>query len=428
MPRWPWPPSSSPEYPPSAERNGAPRHSRWHSRPAEAPRIAAACPADLAEAGPHCAPATLPERPGTARVADKVGNGARTSPRSRRTEGTWSPCPETTAVPAQSPGRSSLSPAPVLPVQSSPQSAPLNTSDVAIGGDVSLIRRWPTFARRSPPQVADFCTPLHTLRATHPGVGAERQSRADRQLPRPQDHPATGPGTGHSVLHPDRGNLHQASLRQFLDQDVQQGRLRAAHRNHDQRRVLFQAPPQGGTSPGTAHARPRPRQENHLQPDRPARDPARLQSALPVASLRPRRLLRRRSCSRQTHQTTIDRRQDRQGHQLLRSDRRCLAARLAKPAGQYRRHPTGRPPAARQRLLPSASLKTTAPPARHRRHQARRPNLSLLPHTHGPRCDRSALPRHTKRHHPSPRLTKNLRRKRQESGDKRLNPTTNYAE
>src|SRR5208283_4352537 len=122
------------------------------------------CPADPAEAGDHCAPATLPKRPGTARVADKVGNGARTSPRSRRTGGTWSPCPETTADPAQSPGRSSLSPAPVEPVQSSPHSEPLNTSDVAIAGDVSLIRRWPTLARRSPPQVADFCTPLHIVR------------------------------------------------------------------------------------------------------------------------------------------------------------------------------------------------------------------------------------------------------------------------
>ena len=52
----------------------------------------------------------------------------------------------------------------------SPQSAPLNTSNVAIGGDVSLITRWPTFARRSPPQVADFCTPLHTalLVQAHP--------------------------------------------------------------------------------------------------------------------------------------------------------------------------------------------------------------------------------------------------------------------
>src|SRR5208337_3360762 len=39
---------------------------------------------------------------------------------------------------------------------------PPNTPDVAIGGDVSLSRRWPTLARRSPPQVADFCTPLHT--------------------------------------------------------------------------------------------------------------------------------------------------------------------------------------------------------------------------------------------------------------------------
>src|SRR5208282_347366 len=40
---------------------------------------------------------------------------------------------------------------------------PLNAPDLAIGGDVSLIRRWPTSARRSPPQVADFCTPLHIL-------------------------------------------------------------------------------------------------------------------------------------------------------------------------------------------------------------------------------------------------------------------------
>src|SRR5271154_3561105 len=177
MPRWPWPPSSSPEYPPSAERNGAPRHIRRHSRPAEAPRIAAACPAHPAETGAHCAPATLPERPETARVADKVGNGARTSLRSRRTGGTWSPCPETTADPEQSPERSSLAPAPVEPVQSSPQSAPLNTSDVAIGGDVSLIRRWPTFARRSPPQVADFCTPLHTISTPRRSPGPCRLAR-----------------------------------------------------------------------------------------------------------------------------------------------------------------------------------------------------------------------------------------------------------
>src|SRR5208337_3153821 len=122
MPRWPWPPSSSSEYLPSAERNGAPRHSRRHSRPAEAPRIAAACPADPAEAGAHCAPATLPDRPRTARVADKVGNDARTSPRSRQTAGTWLPYPETTADPAQSPGCSYLSPAPAAPVQSSPHS------------------------------------------------------------------------------------------------------------------------------------------------------------------------------------------------------------------------------------------------------------------------------------------------------------------
>ena len=71
-------------------------------------------------------------------------------------------------------------------------------------------------------------------------------------LSRPPDHPATGPGDRLSVLHPHRGDLHQASLRQFLDQDVRQVRLRAAHRDHHQRRVLLQAPPQGGTSAGAA--------------------------------------------------------------------------------------------------------------------------------------------------------------------------------
>src|SRR5271155_5851882 len=108
------------------------------------------------------------------------------------------------------------------------------------------------------------------LRATHPGVGAQRQSRADRYFPWPPDHSATGSGIGQSVLDPDRRDLHQASLRQRLDQNVRQVRLRVAYRNHHQRRVLLQAPPQGGTSGRPSDPRHRSRQKNHLQPDRPS--------------------------------------------------------------------------------------------------------------------------------------------------------------
>jgi hypothetical protein len=111
-------------------------------------------------------------------------------------------------------------------------------------------------------------------------VDPERQGRAGRQLSEPQDHPATGPGSRLPVLHPHRRNLHQASLRQRLDQDVRQIRPHTAHRNHVKRRVLLQAPPKSGTSKRTRRSPARPGQEEHLQPDRPARDHARLQPPL----------------------------------------------------------------------------------------------------------------------------------------------------
>jgi hypothetical protein len=93
---------------------------------------------------------------------------------------------------------------------------------------------------------------------SRPRVGAERQGGADRQLSRPSDQPATGPGDRLSVFHSHRGDLNQTPLRQFLDQDVRQVWLRAPHRDDNQRRLLFQAPPQGGTSAGAADAAPRP--------------------------------------------------------------------------------------------------------------------------------------------------------------------------
>src|SRR5256714_10925832 len=69
----------------------------------------------------------------------------------------------------------------------------------------------------------------HLARESVLSVGAERQGVADRQLSRPSDQPATGPGDRFSVFHSHRGDLHQTPLRQFLDQDVRQVRLRAPH-------------------------------------------------------------------------------------------------------------------------------------------------------------------------------------------------------
>lgn len=65
---------------------------------------------------------------------------------------------------------------------------------------------------------------------------------------------------------------------------------------YGQRCVLFQAPPEGGTPGRPSDPGPRACQEVDLQPDRPARDHAGLQPALPGASLGVGRLLR--WCSR----------------------------------------------------------------------------------------------------------------------------------
>ena len=58
------------------------------------------------------------------------------------------------------------------------------------------------------------CEPLHrhflgrSTSNSSDSRGAERQSGAGRQLPRPADHAAADPGDRFSVLHPHRGQLH----------------------------------------------------------------------------------------------------------------------------------------------------------------------------------------------------------------------------
>ena len=74
------------------------------------------------------------------------------------------------------------------------------------------LMRWntPPIWRSAPP------SPSARFRATGPPVGAEREGRAGRQVSRPADHAVAGAGDRLAVRHPDRGHLHQASLRQVL--------------------------------------------------------------------------------------------------------------------------------------------------------------------------------------------------------------------
>ena len=60
--------------------------------------------------------------------------------------------------------------------------------------------------------------------------------------------PAADPDIGWQQFTPAWKAPHQAPLRHLLDQNLRQARDGAAHGKHDQRRVLFSAPPQGGTS------------------------------------------------------------------------------------------------------------------------------------------------------------------------------------
>src|SRR5438034_8900275 len=86
-----------------------------------------------------------------------------------------------------------------------------------------------TFVRPDSGKFRSVGTLRPLYQTSRPRVGAERQGGADRQLSRPSDQPATGPGDRFSVFHSHRGDLHQTPLRQFLDQDVRQARLRAPH-------------------------------------------------------------------------------------------------------------------------------------------------------------------------------------------------------
>src|SRR5208337_1315363 len=81
---------------------------------------------------------------------------------------------------------------------------PLNAPDLAIGGDVSLIRRWPTSARRSPPQVADFCTPLHSRAPCRLRAGVVTLPRRGREVSAPLEL------SGRRDCGPPRGHRHGA--------------------------------------------------------------------------------------------------------------------------------------------------------------------------------------------------------------------------
>src|ERR1700738_1464689 len=85
-----------------------------------------------------------------------------------------------------------------------------------------------------------------------------------------------------SVVNSQRGSREPASS--IVSADLRSRSMTnsppPAPRSPHQRRLRFQALPQGGTSAGPSNPRPRPPQKDDLQPHGPAWNPARLQSPL----------------------------------------------------------------------------------------------------------------------------------------------------
>src|SRR5258705_1125347 len=175
----------------------------------------------------------------------------------------------------------------------------------------------------------------------------------------------------------------------------------------------------GGTSPGPGNPRSCPRQKDHLQPQRPAWDLARLQPPLPRVPLQSGRLLGWHPGAPPSHPTPSRQRPQPQGSQLFQPRRADLAFGPAASRLQHRRPPPRRPPAPTRPMLSCHSLPTTRPSAPTRRHQARHRHLSLLPHPRWPRRHRCRPPPHRPHHHSCSGLT-NLLTKCKHSGRKRL--------
>src|SRR6266436_3499658 len=175
----------------------------------------------------------------------------------------------------------------------------------------------------------------------------------------------------------------------------------------------------GGTSAGPGNPRPCPRQKDHLQPQRPARDPTRLQSPLSRISLQPGRLLGRHSRARPSHPTPSRQWPQSQGPELFQPRRTDPALGFATSRLQHRRPAPRRPPAARRPMLSRLPLPATRPPAPPRHHQTRHRHLSLLSHPRWSRCHRCRSPPHRAHHHSRSRLT-NLLTTCKHSGRKRL--------
>jgi hypothetical protein len=115
----------------------------------------------------------------------------------------------------------------------------------------------------------------------------------------------------------------------ILDQNLRQICSRPAHRDHHQRRLHFQALPNGRTSAGSSKLRPRSRQKEHLQPYRPPSHPARLQPPLCRIPLQSGRLLDWHPSARPSYPTPCRQRPHRQGPQLLQP---CRADSPCRPA------------------------------------------------------------------------------------------------
>jgi len=163
------------------------------------------------------------------------------------------------------------------------------------------------------------------------------------------------------------GTCVKTPLRQRRRSRCTTSRYGVTDRNHSQRRVVFQAPPHGGTPRPASQPRARSGQENHLQSDRSARDPARLQQALPRPPVRTGRLLRR-ACGRCKRLTKPRGRRGQtvKGINFFEPSDKTLLQALQKPAGQHRRHPPWRSPCGPADVLAGTAIAPTVAVARDR--------------------------------------------------------------
>lgn len=170
------------------------------------------------------------------------------------------------------------------------------------------------------------------------------------------------------------------------------------HRDHRQRCLVRQQHHTVEHRIGHPHARGRAAEELHLQPDRTARDLARLQSALSRIPVQPGRPQRRPTRTRGRHAFRARRRRSFEGLNFFDSHDQALRHAVQRPEFNLRELVMrSRPPSARH--VGQQTVATVAPFAGTRPSQARSKYLPLPPHSRWPIDHRSIQTHQPIRHH-----------------------------